>query len=89
MTRKGTEARRRSRHAETAHRGRLHGGVVPVPFLGTTWRQRGGPYWRRRVGAVVLFLVLLIFGGRNASASLGIAGAVTARPGSSWCWSMR
>jgi hypothetical protein len=54
---------------------RLHGGVVPVPFLGTTWRQRGGPYWRRRVGAVVLFLVLLIFvGGMAVGFGLGIAG---------------
>lgn len=54
---------------------RLHGGVVPVPFLGTTWRQRGAPYWRRRVGAVVLFLVLLAFvGGMAVGFGLGIAG---------------
>jgi hypothetical protein len=54
---------------------RLHGGVVPVPFLGTTWQQRGGPYWRRRAGAVVLFLVLLIFvGGMAVGFGLGIAG---------------
>jgi len=54
---------------------RLHGGVVPVPFLGTTWQQRGGPYWRRRVGAVLLFLVLLaIVGGLAVGFGLGIAG---------------
>jgi hypothetical protein len=54
---------------------RLHGGVVPVPFLGTTWQRRGGPYWRRRVGAVVLFVVLLaVVGGMAVGFGLGIAG---------------
>jgi hypothetical protein len=54
---------------------RLHGGVVPVPFLGTTWQQRGAPYWRRRVGAVVLFMVLLVLvGGMAVGFGLGIAG---------------
>jgi hypothetical protein len=36
----------------------MHGSVVPVPFLGTTWQQRGAAYWRRRIGAVVLFVLL-------------------------------
>ncbi len=52
---------------------RLHGGVVPVPFLGTTWQQRGGAYWRRRVGAVALFLLLTaIVGGIAAGFTVGI-----------------
>jgi hypothetical protein len=54
---------------------RLHGGVVPVPFLGITWQRRGGPYWRRRVGAVLLFVVLLaVVGGMAVGFGLGIAG---------------
>jgi hypothetical protein len=54
---------------------RLHGGVLPVPFLGTTWQHRGAPYWRRRVGAVLLFTVLLIVvGGMAVGFGLGIAG---------------
>jgi hypothetical protein len=36
----------------------MHGGVVPVPFLGTTWQRRGAAYWRRRIGAVTLFVLL-------------------------------
>jgi hypothetical protein len=52
---------------------RLHGGVVPVPFLGTTWQQRGGAYWRRRIGAVALFLLLtVIVGGIAAGFTVGI-----------------
>jgi len=61
---------------------RLHGGVVPVPFLGTTWQQRGGAYWRRRAGAVALFLLLTaIVGGIAAGFTVGIlrgAGVVPA-----------
>ena len=54
---------------------RLHGGVIPVPFLGTTWQRRGGPYWRRRVGAALLFIVLLaVVGGLAVGFGLGIAG---------------
>jgi hypothetical protein len=54
---------------------RLHGGVIPVPFLGTTWQRRGGAYWRRRVGAVLLFTVLLaVAGGMAVGFGLGIAG---------------
>jgi TRAP-type C4-dicarboxylate transport system permease small subunit len=46
-----------------------------VPFLGTTWQQCGAAYWRRRVGAVVLFTVLLAFvGGMSVGFGLGIAG---------------
>ena len=41
---------------------RLHDGVVPVPFLGDTWLDRGAAYWRRRIGAVVLLMVLTAFG---------------------------
>lgn len=52
---------------------RLHGGVVPVPFLGTTWQERGGAYWRRRVGAVALFLLLTaIVGGIAAGFTVGV-----------------
>jgi hypothetical protein len=52
---------------------RLHGGVVPVPFLGTTWQERGGAYWRRRVGAVALFLLLTaIVGGIATGFTVGI-----------------
>ncbi|NJC69604.1 hypothetical protein HC031_07705 [Planosporangium thailandense] len=51
----------------------MNGGVVPVPFLGTTWQQRGPAYWRRRIGAVVLFVFLTIFVGAFAVAfTLGI-----------------
>jgi hypothetical protein len=49
--------------------------VVPVPFLGTTWRTRGAAYWWRRVGAVALFIVLLAFVGALAVGfTLGIVG---------------
>jgi len=54
---------------------RLNGGVVPVPFLGRTWQDRGAPYWRRRVGAVVLFLLLLgLVGGMAVGFTIGIVG---------------
>lgn len=54
---------------------RLHGGVVPVPFLGTTWQTRSGSYWRRRVGAVIVFvLALALIGGMAVGFTLGIAG---------------
>lgn len=54
---------------------RLHDGVVPVPFLGTTWQTRGGSYWRRRIGAVVVFLMALaLVGGMAVGFTLGIAG---------------
>jgi hypothetical protein len=36
----------------------LNDGVVPVPFLGTTWLHRGPAYWSRRVGAVLLILLV-------------------------------
>lgn len=42
---------------------RLHGGVVPIPFLGTTWQERGAAYWRRRIAAVALFMFLTLFVG--------------------------
>jgi hypothetical protein len=54
---------------------RLNGGVVPVPFLGQTWPARGGAYWRRRVGAVLLFLLLLgLIGGMAVGFTIGIVG---------------
>jgi hypothetical protein len=54
---------------------RLHGGVVPVPFLGRTWPARGAAYWRRRVGAVVLMLLALaLVGGMAAGFTIGIVG---------------
>lgn len=54
---------------------RLHNGVIPVPFLGQTWQTRGAAYWRRRVGAVVLMLLLLaLVGGMAAGFTIGIAG---------------
>jgi hypothetical protein len=59
-----------------------HGGAVPVPFLGTTWLSRGAPYWGRRVGAVVLFILLLGFIGALMTAfTVGIygGGAISAR----------
>jgi hypothetical protein len=60
---------------------RLHGGVVPVPFLGTTWQQRGGAYWRRRVGAVALFLLLTVIVGFIAAGfTVGIAKGAGAVP---------
>jgi len=46
---------------------RSHGGVVPVPFLGTTWQERGAAYWRRRIAAVVLFVLLTLFVGSIAA----------------------
>ena len=55
---------------------RLHDGVIPVPFLGQTWRTRGAAYWRRRVGAVVLMLLLLaLVGGMAVGFTIGIVGA--------------
>ena len=55
---------------------RLHDGVLPVPFLGRTWRTRGGAYWRRRVGAVLLMLLLLaLVGGMAVGFTIGIVGA--------------
>jgi hypothetical protein len=51
----------------------LHGGVLPVPYLGTTWQQRGAPYWRRRVGTVLLYVFLLAFVGTFATGfSIGL-----------------
>ena len=55
---------------------RLHGGVLPVPFLGRTWQTRGAAYWRRRVGAVVLMLLALaLVGGMAVGFTIGIVGA--------------
>ena len=60
---------------------RLHDGVVPVPFLGVTWQQRGAAYWRRRVGAVVLLVVLTLFVGAIAAAfTAGIIAGVGRQP---------
>jgi hypothetical protein len=54
---------------------RSHGNVVPVPFLGTTWQERGAAYWRRRVGAVALFVLLTLFVGALAVGfTIGILG---------------
>jgi hypothetical protein len=54
---------------------RLHGGVIPVPFLGPTWQARGGAYWRRRTGAVLLFvLALVLAGGMATGFTIGIVG---------------
>ena len=44
-----------------------HGGVVPVPFLGTTWADRGAAYWRRRIGAALLMALLTLSAGFMAS----------------------
>ncbi len=54
---------------------RLHDGVVPVPFLGTTWQTRNGSYWRRRVGAVIVFVLALgLVGGMAVGFTIGILG---------------
>jgi hypothetical protein len=54
---------------------RLAGGVLPVPFLGRTWQTRGGAYWRRRVGAVLLFLLMFaLVGGMAVGFTIGIVG---------------
>lgn len=54
---------------------RLHDGVIPVPFLGQTWPTRGAAYWRRRVGAVVvMLLVLALVGGMAVGFTIGIVG---------------
>jgi hypothetical protein len=57
---------------------RMNGGVLPVPFLGTTWQQRGAAYWRRRVGAVALFVLLTLFVGAVA---VGFTAAILAGTG--------
>src|SRR4051794_3876139 len=44
----------------------LNNGVVPVPFIGTTWQTRNASYWRRRVGAVVVMLLALALAGTFA-----------------------
>ncbi len=62
-------------------RARMHDGVVPVPFLGTTWRHRGRAYWRRRVGAVILLVALTVFVGAIATAfTAGIIAGIGHRP---------
>ena len=54
---------------------RLHDGIIPVPFLGTTWQTRGAVYWRRRTGAVILFLLALgLVGGMAVGFTIGIIG---------------
>ena len=54
---------------------RLHGGVLPVPFLGRTWQTRGAAYWRRRVGAVALMLLALaLVGGMAVGFTIGMVG---------------
>jgi hypothetical protein len=54
---------------------RLHDGVIPVPFLGQTWQTRGPAYWRRRIGAVILFLLALgLVGGMAVGFTIGIVG---------------
>lgn len=53
----------------------MNDGIVPVPFLGTTWRTRGPAYWWRRFWAVVLFLFLLaLVGGLTTGFAIGIFG---------------
>ena len=60
---------------------RLHDGVVPVPFLGTTWQRRGSAYWRRRVGAVILLVVATLFvGAVAASFTAGIIAGIGHQP---------
>ncbi|MFI7601988.1 hypothetical protein [Actinoplanes sp. NPDC049681] len=55
---------------------RLNNGVVPVPFLGQTWQSRGSSYWRRRLGAVIVFLAALaLVGGMAIGFTIGIVGA--------------
>ena len=62
-------------------RARLHDGVVPVPFLGTTWQQHGAAYWRRRIGAVFLLTMLTLFVGAIAAAfTAGIVAGVGHQP---------
>ena len=54
---------------------RLNGGLVPVPFLGTTWRARQAAYWWRRIGAAVVALLGLgLVGGMAAGFTIGIVG---------------
>ncbi|MDT5036500.1 MAG: hypothetical protein QOE03_1685 [Micromonosporaceae bacterium] len=55
----------------------IHDGVVPVPFLGATWQERRGAYWRRRIGAAALMFFMTLFVGAIAAGfALGIAGGV-------------
>ena len=56
-------------------RARQNGGVVPVPFLGRTWQTRGGAYWRRRIGATALLLLLAVVASGIATGfTIGIVG---------------
>jgi hypothetical protein len=72
---KKTPDRAKDRDTRLRLQARLHGGVIPVPFLGTTWQTRGSSYWWRRIGAVVLFvLALTLAGGMAIGFTLGIAG---------------
>jgi hypothetical protein len=73
MSRAGRSAD--DRDARLRLEARLHDGVIPVPFLGQTWRTRGPAYWRRRVGAVVLMVpALALVGGMAAGFTIGIVG---------------
>jgi hypothetical protein len=70
-SRKPADERRLRLRAEA----RLHDGVIPVPFLDQTWRTRGAAYWRRRVGAVILMVLLLaLVGGMAVAFTIGIVG---------------
>jgi hypothetical protein len=54
---------------------RLNGGIIPVPFLGTTWQTRRAPYWWRRIGASFVFLLLLaVVGAMAVGFTIGIIG---------------
>jgi hypothetical protein len=60
---------------------RLHDGVVPVSFLGTTWQQHDGRYWLRRIGAIILLLVLTLFVGAIAAGfTAGIIAGIGHQP---------
>ena len=60
---------------------RLHDGVVPVSFLGTTWQQHDGRYWLRRIGAIILLLVLTLFVGATAAGfTAGIIAGIGHQP---------
>jgi hypothetical protein len=65
-------ARRGNRH-RVRRTGPIPPYIQPLPFLGTTWHERGPAYWRRRVGLSALLLLavavnLAILGGVLAAA---------------------
>lgn len=72
-----TPPSQRERHDEARLRGAAaqHDGLVPVAFVGTSWHDRTGRYWRRRIGGtLVLLLAVAAAGGIAAGITFGILG---------------